>query len=135
MGIKNIFKRKPKFEEHIVRTWDIQFLKEFFHNYKEMIKNLSIGIYEDEEIIPLFFIKNNEILNLPEYYKTTKTYVDGIYYTLIGTPCIFVEFNNGVEMTLECYVEGVTRPNDTISWFTGSLLDIHYRNRSHQRID
>lgn len=119
-------------QKKYIRTWDINWISQFVKENLGKLESLSIGILEDENVLPLRLVENGEIIKNIEKEKLPLN-VDGVSYTTIGTPCMFVTKKDGTTMKYQAFLDGYKQANNIV-FITGSLVSFGYIGRHHERI-
>lgn len=114
-----------------IRIWDMTYVREFYFEHMYNIKNMSLGIFEDSNIVPVSLVKYGLLENSEDFNEeNTKMWVDGINYSSCGTPCIFVQFLDDSESVIASYIEGFSVGNKNY-WIKNNLNNLEYINRKH----
>ena len=114
-----------------IRTWDMTYVREFYYEHMYDIKNMSIGIFEDSNIVPLNLVKYGLLENSVDFNEeNTNMWVDGINYSYCGTPCIFVQFLDNSESVIASYIEGFSVGKKNY-WIKKNSNNLEYINRKH----
>lgn len=116
-----------------IKTWDLDFAKTFFNNNKNYIEDMSLGLYFDNNVIPLDIIKRG-LMNCSLDSLTFPITIDGVKYTAIDTPCLIVKYKGGKEEIFECYLDGY-KEKEKLIFFGISALNPVYIGRHHKLIE
>ena len=126
-------KKNDKTQKSLIRTWDMNKFKEYFKNKKDSFQLCELCLLKDRNVYPKVFIKNGEIIDLPDNYKTFKIDIDGVVTTSWDIPCIHVRTTGGSDFLMACYIEGYME-NGKEYWLKGGSLNVDYIKRVFERM-
>ena len=123
--------KKLKKNGVLIKTWDINFAKDFFEKYKNDLQYFSLELLSDYNVFPLVLIENGLIKDTLDG-KVFPLTIDGVETTCCDIPCMKVIFKGGKQKKFECFVDGYLYKGKKY-FLCSSVLNIEYIKRHHKQ--